>query len=433
MKTDHMESNDHISRTLTPGKRSGSGRLLRNLIFGALVIVAAGILVKWNMGDTDPGVRFITQPAKTGDLTVTVTATGNLEPTNQVDVGSELSGIVRVVEVDYNDPVTKGQVLARLDTTKLEAQVLQSRAALEGARAKVLQVQATIGEAQTKLDRLRHLENLTDRRAVSKLDLDVAEATLLRAKADEASAKAEVDRANALLYANETDLSKALIRSPINGIVLVRSVEPGQTVAASLQAPVLFTLAEDLTKMELRVDVDEADVGKVKADQKAVFTVDAYPERSFPARITKVRFGSKTVEGVVTYETILNVDNADLSLRPGMTATAEIVVEEIHNALLVPNAALRFTPPENSKETPRQGGGILTKLFPRPRSSGPPAKTRHEMSSGGKPQRVWSLRDGKPFPVSVSIGMTDGNHTQITGGEIRPDIQLVVDTASTVK
>jgi HlyD family secretion protein len=363
-------------------------------------------------------------------LTVSVTATGNLQPTNTVTVGSELSGIIKSVEVDYNDRVTVGQVLARLDTTKLQTQVLQSRAVVDAARAKVLQVGATIKEARDQLSRLKNLVKMGGSKALSKQDLDAAEAILARGLADEASAKASVNQAEAVLALNETDLAKALIKSPINGIVLTRSVEPGQTVAASLQAPVLFTLAEDLAHMELHVDVDEADVGQVMAGQKAQFTVDAYPERSFPAKITQVRFGSKTTSGVVTYETLLDVDNTDLSLRPGMTATADIVVMEVADALLVPNAALRFSPPMDLKGDQAPRGGILTKLFPRPphRSEKPP-----ESTSVKKRQKVWGLRDNSPFAVSIETGVTDGTRTQVQQGDVKPGMALIVDTVSVAK
>jgi len=418
-----------IAETLQLDGQSGRKKRRRRwLILTAILLVLIALFFGWNRRRNGGDVRYVTQPAVAGDLTVTVTATGNLEPINQVDVGSELSGIVRTVEVDYNDPVTQGQVLARLDTSKLEAQVLQSRAALDSAQAKVAQVKATIREARAKLNRLKKLGKLSDSRAVSPNDLEVAEATLARAVADEASANAEVDRAKAVLTANETDLEKAVIRSPINGVVLTRSVEPGQTVAASLQAPVLFTLAEDLAQMALHVDVDEADVGKVAVDQTATFTVDAYPERSFPARVAQVRFGPQTVEGVVTYETLLNVNNEDLSLRPGMTATADIVVQKIDNALLALNAALRFAPATTLAGPQRRSGGILTKLFPRPRR-------RSERQRGGdeegRRQRVWILKDGAPAPIPVAVGATDGVRTQITGGDLKPDTELIVDAVGT--
>jgi HlyD family secretion protein len=258
--------------------------------------------------------------------------------------------------------------------------------------------------------------------------MDAAMAALQRAQADEASAKAQVSEAQATLEANESDLAKAVIYSPINGIVLKRSVEPGQTVAASFQTPVLFTLAEDLTKMELHVDVDEADVGQVKEGQEAAFTVDAYPDRAFPARITQVRYGSQEVEGVITYETVLNVDNSDLSLRPGMTATADITVQKVENAILVPNAALRFSPPVKEKEAPSNSGSVLSKLLPHPPRS--PSKQREVVIANKRQQRVWRLQDGKLAAVDVTTGATDGIMTEVTGGDVKPGMALVVDTVT---
>ena len=252
-----------------------------------------------------------------GSLTVTVTATGNLEPTNQVDVGSEVSGLVEAVFVDDNDRVTVNQVLARLDISKLEDAVVNNRAALASAEARVLQATASVTEARANLTRLQRVAELSGGKVPSQAELETAEASLARAEADEASARATVEQARASLSSAETSLAKASIRSPINGVVLARQVEPGQTVAASFQAPVLFTLAEDLSSMELEVDVDEADVGQVRAGQKAVFTVDAYPNRQFPATIVRVDFGSQVTDGVVSYATVLRVDNDDLRLRPG--------------------------------------------------------------------------------------------------------------------
>jgi HlyD family secretion protein len=429
MKHKDTDRNSNISQTLGLTSRKPGKRLKRWILWGLIALGITGLVIRWDMGKNTAKIQYKTQAATKGSLTVTVTATGNLEPTNKVDVSSELSGIIKTVEVDYNDEVKVGQVLARLDTTKLQTQVLQSRAALEAAGAKVVQVGATIKEGRDQLGRLTDLVKMSGSKAVSKHDLDAAEAVLARALADEASAKASVHQAQAVLSLNETDLSKALIRSPINGIVLTRAVEPGQTVAASLQAPVLFTLAQDLTQMKLPVNVDEADVGNVIKGQKANFTVGAYPDRTFPAQITQVRFGFKTKGGVVTYETLLYVDNADLSLRPGMTATADIVVKEIENAVLAPNAALRFSPPADKRGAPSQGGGVLTKLFPRPPSSSPP-KQRGENSKGKKQQRVWMLQNGELHPVSIRSGLSDGTLTEIIEGDVTPGMELVVDTLS---
>ena len=288
----------------------------------AIVVLLLSGLVWW-LSNSTSATRYVTEPVTRGALTVIVTATGSVQPTNKVDVSSELSGTVRKVTVDYNSPVKAGQVLAELDTDKLKATVDSYRAKLVAAKAKVQEAQATVVEKQRDVERKKKLAGT---RAIAAQDLDQSQAAYDRAIASLASARADVAIAQADLDLNEINLSKATIRSPISGVVLTRAVDPGQTVASSLQAPVLFSIAEDLKKMEVRVDVDEADVGKVKVGQSATFSVDAYPDRSFPATIRDVRFSSETIQGVVTYKAILDIDNSELLLRPGMTATAEIKV-----------------------------------------------------------------------------------------------------------
>ena len=405
-------------------KKTGHGRWKLWLSVG---IVLAGLALAYLMFQRQEpdGPKYLTQPVKRGDLNVEVTATGTLAPTNQVDVGIEVSGTIKEVLVDYNDQVKVGQPLALLDPTKLEAQLRQSTAALDAAKAKVKQTEATVQESRSQLARLEEVRRMSGGKVPSKLEFDTAQAAYNRAKADLASASASVVQAEAIQNANRSDLSKTVVRSPINGIVLNRNVEPGQTVAATFQAPVLFTLAEDLTKMELQVDVDEADVGQVRAGQTARFTVDAYPDRDFAAKVTQVRYGSQTVSGVVTYKTILQVDNRDLLLRPGMTATAHIMVSENKNALLVPNAALRFSPPVTT--TAKSGGSLISSLIPRPpRSTTTPSAT-------DKKQRVWILKNGKPEPVDVKTGQSDGIMTTITEGTLDVGTPLVVDVAEQTK
>ena len=398
-------------------------RPLRWFGVAALLLVAGWVLMA-ALDDEDTAARYETQDARRGDLTLLVTATGNLQPTNQVDVGIEVSGTVASVEVDYNDAVEIGQVLARLDRSKLEAQVAKSEATLAAARARVAQMQATLTETGNTLKRLRTMHESTDGRLPAEQDLDAAEAAYARARTEVASAEAAVAEAQATLTVNRTDLDKAVIRSPINGIVLVRAVEPGQTVAASFQSPVLFTLAEDLTQMELHVDVDEADVGQVRAGQTATFTVDAYPDRSFPARVALVRYGAQEVAGVITYKAVLNVANADLALRPGMTATADILVRDIEDALLVPNAALRFSPPVQTEDG-AESGSVLGRLLPRPPRA--PAK-RDADGAHRSEQSVWVLRDGEPTELAVTVGVTDGLFTQVLSGDIQPGMALLTDT-----
>ncbi len=407
---------------------SGGPRRLRTWLISIIAFIAVAIAVFfWLTQPGDEQVLYRTEAVKTGNLIVLVTATGSLVPTNQVDVSIEISGTIRAVEADYNDQVKVGQVLARLDTTKLEAQVLQTSASLDAARAKVLQVRATVTEADGRLARMEQVRQASGGRVPSPQELDTAKATAERARADEASATAQVAQTQATLDANRTDLAKAVVHSPINGVILRRAVEPGQTVAAVLQAPVLFSIAEDLAKMELQVDVDEADVGKVRGGQDASFTVDAYPERSFPARITQVRYGSQTIAGVVTYKAVLKVDNSALTLRPGMTATAAITVNKVDNAVLVPNAALRFSPTPAESSAPASDGGLLSRILPRAPRPVPRAKE----DSASRQQRVWVLRGGQPEPVAVTIGATNGIVTEIVKGELPAGATVIVDRAAT--
>jgi HlyD family secretion protein len=400
----------------------------------ALVIIAAAYFTL--IRDRGKAVTYTTQEVVVGDLTVTVTATGNLEPRNQVEIGSELSGTIAKVYVDVNDEVKEGQVLAVLDTTRLEAQVLQAESSLQSAQARVLQAEASAKEARANLARLQKVRELSGNKLPSQQDIDVAEAAVARADGELAAAKAAVAQARATLETVRTDLSKAEIRSPINGVILVRSVEPGQTVAASLQAPVLFIMAEDLKKMELHVSVDEADVGSVEVGQEATFTVDAYPSRRFSAHITQVHFASSntkssssssgssqasaTSTGVVTYETVLEVDNPDLLLRPGMTATAEIITTNIENAVLVPNAALRFTPPTEEAAPQAQSRGPLSAIMPRFRMRGP--RNEQQQGSGSRMGRAYILENGKPALVMFRAGATDGRMTEVLPFERPPEI-----------
>jgi HlyD family secretion protein len=414
-----------IAETLEIGKEGRPGRRWGRWAIVVLVLaIAAG--AAWYFLKPDPkamATQYKTEQVRRGDLTVIVTATGTLKPTNSVDVGSELSGIVKTVEADYNSRVKVGQVLVRLDTSKLEATITQSKAALESAQAKVLQTRATVTETRAKLAQLKNAREISQGRLSSQAEVDAAEAAFARAQADVASATAAVSQARAVLEANETDLAKAVIRSPINGIVLVRSVEPGQTVAAAFQSPVLFSLAEDLTRMDLHVNVDEADIGKIREGQKATFTVAAYPNRTFTALITQARYGSSTTSGVVTYETILKVANPDLALRPGMTATADITVRELKDALLVPGAALRFTPPVVQVEE-KTSRGLFFSLFPRPTR---PQQGSDDGAAGKGKQRVWVLKDDRPVAVVITTGWTSGSLTEVTSGNLAAGTPLVVD------
>ena len=421
---------DEVERLLGAGARR-RGRALRWIVPLAALVVLAFVAWRYLAGHEEAGTpRYRTASVARGPLVVTVSATGNLQPTNKVDVGSELSGIVESVAVDENDVVRKGQLLARLDLARLRDAVARSEASLAAGAAQVAQAQASAAEARANLGRLRQVAQLSGGKVPSHAELDAAEASVKRAVASEASAHAAVAQARAALQSDRTNLAKAEIRSPIDGIVLARKVQPGQTVAASFQAPVLFTLAEDLKKMELQVDVDEADVGQVRIGQKASFTVDAWPGRRYSATITRVGFGAQVKDGVVSYLTVLQVANDDLSLRPGMTGTAEIVTLTRESALMVPNAALRFVPPQAAPAPGASGGrSLFGALMPRPPRTSPrvaPAPARDDGS-----QLVWVLAGDEPQPVAVRTGASNGRFTEIVDGELRPGTEVIVEVAGT--
>ena len=395
----------------------------RGVVWVSLMIalaIGAGIYYWQSSAKSSAAPVFVTEAANKGNLTLSVAANGTLQPTTSVNIGSELSGTVLRVLVDVNDKVKKGQVLVELDTAKLNDQVARSRAALSAAIARVAQTAATVREAKGNLARLEEVMRLSGGKVPSQAELDCGRAVLERALADQLSAQANVTEARAAAATDETNLSKASIRSPIDGVVLTRSVDPGNAVAASLQAVTLFTLAEDLRKLRLQVNVDEADVGAVKVGQKASFTVSAYPSRKYPAKIYRVAYGSTITENVVTYTTYLEVDNSDLSLRPGMTASATITATERQDVLLVPNTSLRFTPSLGAGAKAK--GGIVSSLLPRM-----PQGARKTAGGSGPAKQVWVLRDGAAVAVNVNAGISDGRMTEVSDTELRAGMLVITD------
>lgn len=418
---------DMLKTLSPPPKRGGPRRWWWRLLILLVLLGAIVAGLAFFLGGSASAPLYETAEVSRGDLMVRVTATGNLQPINQVDVGSELSGTMEAVFVDVNDKVHRGQVLAQLDVSRLQDQLVNARGVLAAAQAQVNLAAATVKETRLHFDRLSSLFTLSHGEHPAKADVDTAEAALRRALASQASARAAVTQAQASLSSGETNLAKASIRSPIDGVVLSRTIEPGQTVAASLQAPVLFSLAEDLSKMELQVDVDEADVGVVRDGQRAAFTVDAYPGREYPAQVRRVGFGSQTKDGVVSYLTVLTVDNTDLSLRPGMTATASIVVSERRNVLLVPSAALRFTPSTTSGTAAPASGSLVNRLMPHP----PRGAAVKPAAAAGATRKVWILRDGQPMALPVSIGASDGKLSEVTAGELKAGMRVITGRAGT--
>jgi len=394
------------------------------LLVAAALLATAGGWWWWANSAAQAAPSYTTQSVARGDLSVLVTANGTIQPTRSINIGSELSGTVLKVNVDVNDQIKKGQVLLVLDTAKLRDQILRSQATLAAARAKVGQTGATVQEAQAALGRLEEVQKLSDGKVPSKAELDTGRATLARAVADNSSAQAGINDAQAALSTDQINLSKASIAAPADGVVLTRTVEPGNAVAASLQAVTLFTLAEDLRRLRLWVYVDEADVGAVQLGQSATFTVSAYLSRSYPAHITRVGFGSTITDNVVTYLTYLDVDNADLSLRPGMTATATITATQRHDVLLVPNTALRFTPSAAAGQTAAKG--ITASLLPRMPGTNNRRPAAASASTANAKQ-VWVLREGTAVAVAVVPGVSDGHMTEITSGGLTTGMQVITD------
>lgn len=374
-----------------------------------LVLGAIGVAVFYPSG---PKVQYESARIARGNLTVTVSATGTLQPGTKVDVGTEVSGKVDQLLVDSNDHVKKGQLMAVINTDTVEAQLDQFRATLAQARASLATARATVLQNEAKRARYRTLQATG---AASTQDMQTADADYARAIASVADAEGKIQAAQAQVNNSQTQIGKAKVTAPIDGVVLSRAVSIGQTVQASFSAPVLYTLASDLSVMQLSVDIDEADVGVVKEGQKATFTVDAFPNRKFNAQLVTLYNSSKTTNNVVTFPGSLLVDNRSLLLRPGLTATAEILVAEMKNVLLVPNAALRFTPPPIALDN----------------KPAPPTAKAPDGKTGG---RVWVLANPKarPEPRDLILGKSDGVSTEVLSGKLAVGETVLTDIKSQI-
>ncbi len=414
-----------------PGFLARHGRWIRI----AAVALALALAVALVLGTRDEAPRYATAEVTRGDLQVTISATGHLAPTNEVDVGSELSGLIEAVLVDVNDRVDKGQPLARLDPLRLRDTIARSEAALQQAQANVAQAEATQRQSSASLARFEEVHRLSGGKVPSATELDTARAELARAVANTRATVAAVASAQAQLSSDRTNLEKATIRSPVTGVVLSRQVEPGQTVAASFNTPTLFRIAEDLASMKLEVKVDEADVGQVESGQAATFAVDAFPERVFRATIKRVDVGANSDSSgssttttassgsstVVAYTAVLSVQNPDLELRPGMTATAEIVTQTANDVLLVPNAALRFRPGDAAAQSRTSAFPVMT--GPPGRMNQRPAKTAQVKR--GSQQTLYVLgAEGELQPLAVTVGASDGTSTIVAGAGVRAGLKV---------
>ncbi|MBX3483119.1 efflux RND transporter periplasmic adaptor subunit [Phenylobacterium sp.] len=385
----------------------------------AVVVLALGAVFACQMRPRAPKDPYRFGAVEQGDVTRSVSASGSLQALVTVDVGSQISGQVVRVLADFNDEVKAGQTLAVIDPQTFQSRVAQSAADIAAGEAGVRQAQATLANAEADFNRKKAL---VDQGIYAPTTLDQATAAMKVAQAQVAAARARVNQSRATLRSQQVDLGRTTISSPIAGVVVDRKVEPGQTVAASLQAPVLFTIAQDLSKVEVKISVDEADVGQVQEGQKVRFTVDAFPDDTFQGVVTQVRKQPTTEQNVVAYTVIAQADNPQRKLLPGMTANADIVIETRRNVMKVPSVALRWTPPSAKEQRGgrRQGQG-----------AGPPAPNEtlaegRGRASGMRAGTVYVLRDETPVAIPVRVGATDGASTEILSRGLKAGDRLIV-------
>ncbi len=369
------------------------------IISGIIIVIAIAGFILFRGNGNEP--KFKTDKIIRGDIEMAVTATGTVNPVTTVLVGTQVSGTIKELYVDFNSHVKKGQLIARIDPALFEAQVNQAKANFLSAKANLEKAEATLVDAKRTMGRNKELFS---KNLVARSDLDTAETNYETANASVSAAKSQVAQADAALNLAETNLRYTKIVSPVDGIVVSRNVDVGQTVAASFQTPTLFTIAQDLTKMQIDTSVDEADIGKIKVGQDVEFTVDAYPDITFKGKVWQVRNAPITVQNVVTYDVVINVDNPEFKLKPGMTANVSIIVSIKKDVLKIPNAALRFKPAEKGKTAAQQKG------------------------SG-----VWILEQGKLKRLLISIGISDGNYTELVSGGIKEGQELIVESLTKSK
>ena len=413
------------TQILAMTKKRRRRSLIQRILIALVVLGAAGGLY-WQRAVQSKGAgpRYVTAQAKIGPLRETVMATGKFKGLDSVDVGAQISGRVARVLVDFNDQVKAGQTLAEIDPAQLLSRVEQSRAQVSAADASQRLAKATLAQSKAALARAK---DMAEKGLISSKDLEAAQADAERAEASVGSAQSQSILARASLKDAETSLSWTSIKAPIDGVVLARLIEPGQTVAASLQSPVLFTVARDLTQLTLYVDIDEADIGKLHEGQSATFTVGAWPSRKFASKVVSVHNLPTAGQTVVTYQAVLSVDNQELLLRPGMTATASIVTSDRPDVLTVPDAALRYSPSAGPKERPTS-----SPLMPmsRPRTAGqrrPGGGAKDDAVPSATRGSVWVLENGVAKRVFVETGGSDGQNTEIKSGPIKAGTVVITD------
>ena len=422
---------------------------LPRIIILAVVVAGAAVLwIKKPWAKSDGDITFSTVQVGKGNIAAQVTANGTLSAHTTVQVGAQVTGRVVELHADFNDQVKKGQVLAKLDESIYKAQIDQAQAAYDLALANEKKAEVALNDAERQYNRQKGLQ---DQQLVAGATVEGFELTRDTAKAQLAAAKASVSQSYANLAQAKTNLGYCTIYSPIDGVVLTRTYDVGQTVQSSFSAPTLFTIAEDLSHMQIDTSVAEADVGRLAANMKAQFTVDAFPGKTFDGIVRQVRNSPTTTQGVVTYDAVIDVDNQDHALRPGMTANVTFVLDQVNDVIKIPNAALRFKPTRDQMMAIFQkfggGHGGHRGSGAGPGGSGGPVGPGGGMGPAGGTRRpdaatgasgptamkfgdkkpVWKLVDGKPKMVLIKPGLTDGSSTQMLEGDLQPGDQLITE------
>ncbi len=396
-----------------------------------LVVVVGWAIKQYFFSGQSAAVQYDTAKVQRGDVVARVTATGTLSALVTVQVGSQVSGRVKDIYVDFNSQVTKGQKLAKIDPQSFQAAIAQAHANYTAATGNLARAQASLVNAKLQYERN---QQLAAKNLIAQADLDTSKASYLMAEADVQSSKGSLEQAAAAVNNAQINLGYTDIVSPVDGVVISRAVDVGQTVAASLQAPVLFTIAEDLRKMQVDTSVAEADVGRLEPGMNATFTVDAFPNMTFKGTVRQIRNSPVTVQNVVTYDAVIDVDNPDLKLRPGMTATVTFVCAERKNVLKIPNAALRYRPPTDltaSAGPAASGSGRARAHGGSPDGGTPRAAGSSAPDAESEVERrvVWVLRGTTPERVPVKIGLTDGTTTELVEGNLQEGDALVTGTS----
>jgi len=414
------------------------------ILTSIILVIIAGLVLSLTVfkNNHNNSFKYKKEPVDRGDIASVVITTGTLNPVTIVDVGSQVSGRIAKLYADFNSHVKKDQIVAELDQSFYLTRLQQSKANYERAKASLEKAKVNLENLKKKYDRALEL---FEKNLISYEEKETAETQYYNAVADLKSSEASLEQAKSQLESSKVDLAYTIIKSPINGIVISRNVNVGQTVAASFQAPVLFRIANDLSKMQVECSVDEADIGKIKEGQKATFTVDAFPDETFNGKVIQVRYSPEVVQNVVTYTTIVEVDNPEMKLRPGMTATVSIITGEAKNALRVSNAALRFTPPLSPEEMKNIMQDMRKEMAARTGSPHNPAASSQQGSSrqpptGQRPSFMFGSQAKKPKnvglvwveseqgrlkPIFIRTGVTDNTYTQVVRGDLKEG-QLVI-------